>query len=193
MKYDVVIIGAGISGLVAGNFLVDKGKRVLIVEKNKYPGGCACSFKRNGYSFDAAVRWISQAGEGGIVREILDGFGLADKVKFARLPHPPSIWTPGKKITPAFGKDGLVSAFASAFPAEAGSIRKFWDEVDGTRDELYRLVQVQPRRKTAFDMLKFNLTFSLKFRRMARYHKMTVEEVMSNFFRNPELPRLLSA
>ena len=192
-KYDVIIIGAGISGLVAGNFLVDKGKRLLIVEKNKYPGGCACSFARDGYTFDAAVRWISQAGEGGIVRDILSGFGLQEKVRFTRLPHPPSIWTPGKRITPSYGKEGLVAAFAAAFPGEADSVKRFWDEVDGTREELYRLVQVQPRRKGAFEMLKFNVTFPLKFRRMAKYHNRTAQEVMAGFFKDPDLIRFLSA
>ena len=45
-QYDVVVIGAGLSGLVAGNCLLDRGRRVLIVERNPYPGGCACSFDR---------------------------------------------------------------------------------------------------------------------------------------------------
>ncbi len=107
-KYDVIIIGAGIAGLVAGNYLIDKGKRVLIVERNHYPGGCACSFTRQGYRFDAAVHWISQAGEGGIVRQILTEFGLADKVKFDRLPGPPEVWL-GRQKDEAWLRQGSNS------------------------------------------------------------------------------------
>ena len=38
-KYDVIIIGAGIGGLVCGCYLAKAGMKVLIVEKNAKPGG----------------------------------------------------------------------------------------------------------------------------------------------------------
>ena len=41
-KYDVIIIGAGIGGLIAGCNLSKNGMKVLIVEKNDRVGGC-CS------------------------------------------------------------------------------------------------------------------------------------------------------
>src|SRR5512135_2247365 len=97
-EYDAVIIGAGVAGLVAGNYLLDSGKRVLIVEQIKYPGGCACTFGKQGYKFDGAVHWISQAGEGGIVKSILREFGLDGEVSFERLPAPPRIWFHDRKI-----------------------------------------------------------------------------------------------
>ncbi|HOV14488.1 MAG TPA: dihydrolipoyl dehydrogenase [Spirochaetota bacterium] len=40
MKYDVIIIGAGPGGYHAANLLGEKGKRVLVVEKNKLGGVC---------------------------------------------------------------------------------------------------------------------------------------------------------
>ena len=43
--YDVVIVGAGFTGLVAGFELSKSGKRVLILEKDNYPGGLAGSFE----------------------------------------------------------------------------------------------------------------------------------------------------
>ena len=38
-KYDVIIIGSGISGLTAGVLLASHGKKVLILEKHFKAGG----------------------------------------------------------------------------------------------------------------------------------------------------------
>ena len=40
-KYDVIIIGAGINGLVCANILAKKGRKVLVLEANKQVGGLA--------------------------------------------------------------------------------------------------------------------------------------------------------
>lgn len=189
--YDVIIIGAGISGLVAGNYLVDAGKRVLILEQNRYPGGCACSFERSGYKFDAAVHWISQAGEGGIVRQVLNEFGLDGKVTFNRLPNPPHILLADKKVSPGFGKEAVVEGFSEAFPAEGETLRRFWDEVDETKAQLWRLVKSPPARMSPIGKQIFNLLFPLKFAKIARYHKKKASEVIRKHFKDGELCRAL--
>ncbi|EAT59246.1 phytoene desaturase family protein [Chlorobium ferrooxidans] len=52
---NVVVIGAGIGGLAAGALLADKGALVTVLEAQEYPGGCAATFSRNGYRFDAGA------------------------------------------------------------------------------------------------------------------------------------------
>ena len=42
MKYDVVIVGAGPAGSTAAKFLSEKGIRVLLVDKSKFPRDKAC-------------------------------------------------------------------------------------------------------------------------------------------------------
>ena len=37
--FDYIIIGAGIGGLSAANFLAKYGKKVLVLEKHDKPGG----------------------------------------------------------------------------------------------------------------------------------------------------------
>jgi len=190
-EFDIVIIGAGIAGLVAGNCLADKGKRVLIVERNTYPGGCACSFERSGYTFDAAVHWISQAGEGGIIRQVLTGFGLADDVRFEQLPHPPAVWLNGKKLILSYGKEALVSDFGDAYPAEREKLKTFWDDVDETKAQLWRLVKSDPGSMNNFQKLWFNATFPLKFAKIAKYHKKKASEVIAAYFKDADLCRAL--
>ncbi|RJP30886.1 MAG: NAD(P)/FAD-dependent oxidoreductase [Actinobacteria bacterium] len=72
-KYDVIIIGAGVSGLVCGNYLVRKGKKVLVLEHGRAVGGNISGIRRKGYFFDAG----SQSTENvGILFPILEELGL---------------------------------------------------------------------------------------------------------------------
>jgi dihydrolipoamide dehydrogenase (EC 1.8.1.4) len=43
MKYDVVVIGGGSAGYVAGSVLARNGKKVLVVEKDRFGGVCVRS------------------------------------------------------------------------------------------------------------------------------------------------------
>lgn len=53
--YDALVIGAGAGGLGAALTLAESGARVLVCEAMTYPGGCASTFSRKGYRFDAGA------------------------------------------------------------------------------------------------------------------------------------------
>jgi phytoene dehydrogenase-like protein len=52
---DVVIIGSGIGGLIAGNLLAKKGHQVTIFEAHSMPGGYTAGFYRKGIILRAAL------------------------------------------------------------------------------------------------------------------------------------------
>ncbi len=48
MKYDYVVVGAGIFGATIARLLIEAGKSVLILEKELYPGGHCFSYNQEG-------------------------------------------------------------------------------------------------------------------------------------------------
>ncbi|MCK9225455.1 MAG: NAD(P)/FAD-dependent oxidoreductase [Candidatus Muirbacterium halophilum] len=42
-KYDVIIVGAGVSGLIAANYLAKNNKKILVIEKEKQIGNKLCA------------------------------------------------------------------------------------------------------------------------------------------------------
>jgi phytoene dehydrogenase-like protein len=51
-KYDAVIVGGGIGGLLAGGMLAKEGLEILIVEKNSFLGGRSRTIEWNGFRAD---------------------------------------------------------------------------------------------------------------------------------------------
>lgn len=52
MKYDAIIIGAGLTGLSTAFFLKRKGMNILVLEKNNRVGGAICSHSENGFVYE---------------------------------------------------------------------------------------------------------------------------------------------
>ncbi|MBN2015013.1 MAG: NAD(P)/FAD-dependent oxidoreductase [Candidatus Altiarchaeota archaeon] len=71
--HDVVIVGAGISGLLSALALAKEGKKVLVLEKNDYVGGVCRSYKVDGYQVDTGPHMITRT-ESGPLRQLMDNY-----------------------------------------------------------------------------------------------------------------------
>lgn len=58
-SFDAVIIGSGFGGLAAALSLAERGRKVALLERLNYPGGCASTFSRDGYEFEAGATLFS--------------------------------------------------------------------------------------------------------------------------------------
>ena len=62
----IIIIGAGITGLCSGIFLLKKGFEVSIYEKNDFAGGCCTGWGRDGYYIDNCMHWLTLSVRSGL-------------------------------------------------------------------------------------------------------------------------------
>jgi len=53
----IIVIGAGFSGLTAASYLAQAGHQVTVLEKNNILGGRARQFKADGFTFDMGPSW----------------------------------------------------------------------------------------------------------------------------------------
>ncbi|KAF5425529.1 MAG: Phytoene dehydrogenase-related protein [Candidatus Methanomarinus sp.] len=72
-KYDVIVVGAGISGLLAALTLSKHGKRVLVLEKTGHVGGNSNSYMVDDYQVDIGAYAITQLAIGPLKR-LMDNY-----------------------------------------------------------------------------------------------------------------------
>lgn len=133
MKYDVIIIGAGIAGLTSALKLAKTGKKVAVFEKHHIPGGYATNFVRKGkdgnlYTFDAALHSLGGLKEGCTIYNMLSNLGLLDKIRVIRKESPTAIVDKNKTFfSVPSDVDDFESALCERHPSHAKNIKLLFD------------------------------------------------------------------
>ncbi len=155
-KFDVLIIGTGMGGLVCGNILAREGYSVCMVEKNKQLGGCLQIYVRDKVIFDSGVHYIGALEKGQNLYQIFKWLGLMDKLKL-------------EKMDPAFdrilldnnenefpimqGYESFEKEMILNFPEEEEAVRKYIKTIREICDNfpLYRLrIEGDPEKKQEY-------------------------------------------
>ena len=140
--WDVIVIGAGIGGLVTASQLAAKGAKVLVLERYLIPGGSGGSFNRDGYTFDVGASMIFGFGEKGhtnlLTRALADVGQHCDTI-----PDPAQLeyHLPGG-LNVAVDRDyeRFLADLTALFPHEAKGIRAFYD----TCWQVFRCLDAMP-------------------------------------------------
>ncbi|MEA1984646.1 MAG: NAD(P)/FAD-dependent oxidoreductase [Euryarchaeota archaeon] len=72
-QYDVIVVGAGVSGLLAALTLSKHGKKVLVLEKDDHVGGNCSSYQVDGFQVDTGPHAITHLEEGPLKR-LMDNY-----------------------------------------------------------------------------------------------------------------------
>ena len=73
---DYAVVGGGIGGCASAALLNAHGHDVVLLEKEPNLGGCASTFSRAGYRYNAGATTLAGYHEGGIVRNLFDKIGV---------------------------------------------------------------------------------------------------------------------
>lgn len=149
-KYDVVIIGSGLGGLVSAIILAKEGYSVCVLEKNQQFGGNLQTFSRDKVIFDTGVHYIGGLSEGqNLYRyfkylEILDDIPLRkmnedgfDIITFDADPV---------EYKYAQGYENFSKSLLEQFPGEEYAITAYCEKMIETCDSfpLYRMQKSKP-------------------------------------------------
>lgn len=175
-SYDAVIIGAGIGGLICANLLAREGLRVLLTEQHYMVGGYCSTFRRKGYTFDAATHFYPLLGNPGtITGKLLQDLGITNGwIKMDPVDH--FHFPDGSNFAVSADFATYLSRLKSEFPEEAQAL-----------DTFFALVR---------EVYMFGLLSYFRWRdhdRLRPYAHMTVREALDRHFRNPKLKLLLAA
>jgi phytoene dehydrogenase-like protein len=184
-KYSLIVVGGGITGLssaIAWAKNVDVIKHpVLVIEKNKIPGGMVTSYKREGFLFDTA-QLIPES------NELFEYLGIDIELKqfnnyFTRI----FIADPVSKTSRSFNipssYEGFRDKLIEQYPKETKSIQHFFNVSKKIANELFYL-KVEPKPWDFVNIL-------MRCPNIVRNASKTFREYFRQFgFRNKELEEL---
>jgi phytoene dehydrogenase-like protein len=140
-RWDAIVIGSGLGGLVAAAYLCAAGRRTLVLEAHYVAGGNSQVFRRKfqgrQYEFDVGVHYIGECGRGGSITQILNGLGLAERVIFRPLDTDgySTLHFPDLTFRVPFGWDAYRKRLLETFPGEAEPLGQVVDVMRGVSAE----------------------------------------------------------
>lgn len=177
--YDAIVIGSGIGGLISGNLLARAGLRVLIVEQHYMVGGYCSTFRRGGFTFDAATHFYPLLGNpetltGRLLGElgVTTGWVKMDPVDTFHFPDGSRYAVPADFAT-------YLAELKRDFPEETSALDGFFAAVR----ECYLQGLLHYFRDVPIAALP----------RLAPYRELTVGAALDRWFRDPKLKLLLTA
>ena len=129
MKYDTIIIGAGLGGLTAGAKLAKEGRKVLLLEQHDRAGGCATTFKRGDFTLEVGLHEMDGPVQGDINSRIFNDLGVTDKVAFLKVPE--FYRFINDRVDVVIPHDPTLAAqrLTALFPDEAGGIEAYFSQI----------------------------------------------------------------
>ncbi len=182
MRYDVIVIGAGIGGLTAATLLSKQGYKTLLLEKESQVGGYVVSFKRNGFIFDATGAFVGGCQEGGELYRILKEIGINENIEFIPIQHIRNIY-PGFEVHLHPG--GFLSyaeALFNLFPQEEKGLKTYLSLIKRIGEEIKSYSEITAIQK---------ILFPFYFRNLVRFHRSCHQKILDSLFKGQEIKMAL--
>lgn len=150
-KYDVVIVGSGLGGLVSAIILAKEGYKVCVLEKNQQFGGNLQTFSRDKVIFDTGVHYIGGLSEGQNLNRYFKYLEILDDIPLKKMDEDAydiiTFDDDPKEYSHAQGYENFSKSLIDQFPDEEEAINTYCQTMIETCDNfpLYRM-----RKNTAY-------------------------------------------
>lgn len=186
MRYDAIVIGAGVGGLSAALKLALAGKKVLVIERQAVPGGFATMFTRKGFRFEASIHCVDAVLPDGRVGKLLREFGIDREIELIKLRDFSRIVYPEHDFIADFDRRHFIEFLNNNFPSERNNISRLFAGLD----KFYKQFD-------SFDnsQLPMALRIGLGFFRYKDFFKatmLTVDEFLSQYSQDEKLKGILT-
>jgi len=132
-KFDILVIGSGMGGLVCADILGKEGFKVGVVEKNKQIGGSLQTYARDKVIFDSGVHYLGGLAKGQNLYQIFQYLGIMDKLKLQLqdIDAFDKILIEGDDTQYALaqGYENFISKLLVHFPEEETALRAYCDKL----------------------------------------------------------------
>jgi all-trans-retinol 13,14-reductase len=123
-QWDAIIVGAGIGGLTAAAMLVKAGLRVLVLEKNRHPGGTGYVYQRKGFTFPMGPLGFSTPS---LVRDTLRALDGGD-LKLSQIQYRIKAFDLEIPLSLTFPR--MIEELTILFPKEGKSVKQFFKDME---------------------------------------------------------------
>jgi phytoene dehydrogenase-like protein len=129
MKYDIIIIGAGLGGLTAGAKLAKEGKKVLVLEQHNRVGGCATTFQRGDFTLEVGLHEMDGPSPRDLKTRIFSDLGVSGNVEFLKVPEFYRFINDNYEVTIPHEAETAISRLSELFPEEEAGIKAYFDQI----------------------------------------------------------------
>ncbi|MBN1921156.1 MAG: FAD-dependent oxidoreductase [Anaerolineae bacterium] len=193
-EFDVIVIGAGISGLTAAALLAKRGLSVAVLERNIQPGGSCSAFRRNGFTFDLGAAMLFGFGERGynphrfVMNEIEEALDVYCHEAMYRLhfgDHKVIFWPE---------KEHFFAELHRLFPNSIGDLEQLYRHLEELYDAIitsnsaFLSPTETPQRELLANLLKHPLS---QFR-LLRLLRKSAKDLMHRWVKDPAICRFFN-
>jgi all-trans-retinol 13,14-reductase len=136
MKYDIIVIGAGLGGLTAGAKLAKEGRKVLVIEQHNRPGGCATTFQRGDFTLEVGLHEMDGPSPRDMKTRVFNDLDVFNNVEFVKIPEFYRFINGRYDVTIPHEPEVAISRLSQLFPGEAEGIKTYFDQLLGPKKRI---------------------------------------------------------
>jgi phytoene dehydrogenase-like protein len=187
---DVIVVGAGLGGLVLGALLAKRGRKITVLEQHNIPGGCATIFRRKSFRFEVGLHAMDGLDEVDAKVQLFQELDLLNKVPFVHVPRTEfyrfkhdclDITIPGTVA-------GAVQVLSSIFPREKKRIVEFFKTITTIRRDLNKLFLLEK-----WKLYGSMMVLPFLYPKLVQYRNTTVGDFLDAMFDDEMLKLVLVA